>query len=95
MDAGAYFHQASLLSFWEMLVSFSYGVTMCLLRMHRQISRKSFIIIALVAFVGLLSTVGRKPAVIIVSPPPQATMDEGKKCAKQILRRILEIGAQL
>ena len=74
----------------------SSGVTMCLLRVLRQISCKRFIIVALVAFVGLLSTVGRKPAVIRVSPPPQErTMDKGKKCAKQILRGIVEIGAQL
>ena len=45
-----------------------------------QISCKSCIIIALVAFVGLLPTVGRKPAVIRVSPPSQGTMDKGKKC---------------
>ena len=95
IDAGAYSHQASLRSFWEMSVLSSSGVTMCLLHVLRQISCKRFIIVALVAFVGLLSTVGRKPAVIRVSPPPQGTMNKGKKCAKQILRGIVEIGAQL
>ena len=96
IDAGAYSHQASLHSFWEMWVLLSSsGITMCLLHVLRQISCERFIIVALVAFVGLLSTVGRKPTVIRVSPPPQGTMDKGKKCAKQILRGIVEIGAQL
>ena len=53
---------------------------MCLLQATFQISCAIYIIISLVAFVGLLTTVARKPAVIRVSPPVQGTMDKGKKC---------------
>ena len=56
------------------------GVTMCLLLATFQISRERCIMVALVAFVGLLTRFARKPAVIRVSPPARGTMDKGKKC---------------